>query len=285
MSHIIITVESGSDMPKDLALRYGIHVVPMHISFGAQTKDDRTFPVSEICDYYDRTGKIPKTSGCTPEDFRVLFDRLQTENPGASILHIAYSAVTTCSFQSAMMAEEGRSDIICVDTRQVAVGQTAVAVRVAQELEWHPEWSLQEAAQYARKTADRVEMCFVPRNLSFLRAGGRVTNAAAMVGSILNIHPLIELRNGYLVAGKKLRGNFQKLIPKVIQEFVETNHVQRSVLWLESVIGLSKEEQQIAEDTAHRLGFQSVRWVSAGGVITTHGGPGAFAVAGYVSGE
>ena len=285
MRNIVITVESGSDMPRDLAQSYGIHVVPMHITFENQTKDDGTFPVSDICDYYNKTRKIPKTSACTPEDFAVVFDQIRAENPDAAILHIAYSAVTTCSYQSAVLAAEGRGNIVCVDTRQVAVGQTAVAVRVARALERHPEWSVQEAARYAEEIAGRVEMCFVPRNLSFLRAGGRVTNAAAMVGSILSIHPLIELKGGYLVAGKKLRGNFQRIVPRVIEEFTAAKHLDKSELWMESVIGLPEEDRKLAEDTARRLGFQAVRWVTAGGAITTHGGPGAFAVAGYITAE
>lgn len=283
MSNIIITVESGSDMPRDLAQHYGIHVVPMHITFGEQTKADGSFPVSDICDYYDEFDKIPKTSGCTPEDFRVVFEQLHQKYPGKSILHLAYSAVTTCSYQSAVIASEGCSYIACVDTKQVAAGQTAVAIRVAQKLEEHPEWSLQDAASYARGISSRVRMSFLPNDLNFLRAGGRVNNAAALVGSILSIHPVIELKNGYLIAGKKLRGKMQRIIPKFIENFANTEHLERSVIWMESTIGLSEETKRVAEDTAQKLGFQTIFWVSAGGVITTHGGPGAFGLAGYAS--
>lgn len=283
MRNIIITVESGSDMPKDLAQHYGIHVVPMHITFGEQTKKDGSFPVSDICDYYNEFSKIPKTSGCTPEDFRIAFERLHHEYPDKSILHLAYSAVTTCSYQSAVIASEGCNYIARVDTQQVAAGQTAVAVRVAQKLEEHPEWTLPKAVNYAREVISSVKMSFMPEDLNFLRAGGRVNNAAALVGSILNIHPVIELKNGYLVAGKKLRGKMQRIIPKFIENFVNTENLERQMIWLESTIGLPEETKRIVEDTVKELGFQTVFWVSAGGVITTHGGPGAFGLAGYAS--
>ena len=61
MTDIILTVESGSDIPQELAQRYGIYVVPMHITFGDDTKDDGAFPVTDICDYYSATGKRPMT--------------------------------------------------------------------------------------------------------------------------------------------------------------------------------------------------------------------------------
>ncbi len=285
MSNIIITVESGSDMLEELARYYGIRVVPMHITFGEQSKDDGSFPVTDICDYYDKSGKIPKTSGCTPEDFINVFRELREEYPDKAILHLAYSAVTTCCYQSAVAAADGSDHIACVDTRHVAAGQTAVAVRVAEALKAHPEWSLKEAAEYAGKAADSVKMCFIPKDLSFLRAGGRVSNAASLIGNILNIHPVIELQNGYLMAVKKLRGSMERVIPKLIREFTDIRKLDRKVIWLESTTGLSDELKQIAEDTVRELGFQTIHWISAGGVITTHGGPGAFAIAGYTKEE
>lgn len=281
MGNIILTVESGSDIPKEMAKRYGIYVVPMHITFGDDTKNDGAFPVTDICDYYSATGKIPKTSGCTPDDFITAFEKLHKEYPEKSILHLAYSAVTTCSYQSAVLASKGCSYIQCVDTKHVAAGQTAVAIRVAEELEKHPEWSLQEAAQYAQIVSDSVKMCFMPKDLSFLRAGGRVSNAAALIGAVLNIHPVIELKNGYLVAGKKLRGKMQRIIPKLIEEYVTSAKMDRETIWLEYTTGLPEESRKTAEETVRKLGFQTVHWIFAGGVITTHGGPGAFAIAGY----
>ena len=128
-------------------------------------------------------------------------------------------------------------------------------------------------------------MCFVPKDLSFLRAGGRVSNAAALVGTLLGIHPVIDLKGGYLVAGKKLRGQMRRIVPKLIGEFVRGNDLDREMIWLEYTVGLPDEIREAAEEAVRELGFRSFRWIAAGGVITTHGGPGAFAVAGYAAGE
>ena len=87
-SKIILTAETGSDIPQDLAAKLGIPLIPMHVSMGDKTLDDGTFPPEDVCAYYDRTGKIPTTSGSTPYDFEVIYDKLFAENPDAQVLHL-----------------------------------------------------------------------------------------------------------------------------------------------------------------------------------------------------
>ena len=70
MAHkILISAETGSDIPKELARVLGVILIPMHVSMGSETLDDGTFPPEDVCAYYDRTGKVPTTSGSTPYDF------------------------------------------------------------------------------------------------------------------------------------------------------------------------------------------------------------------------
>lgn len=64
MRKYIILAETGADIPSELTERYGIYTVPMHVSFGAETKDDGSFPIDDVFDYYKKSGKLPRTSGC-----------------------------------------------------------------------------------------------------------------------------------------------------------------------------------------------------------------------------
>ena len=66
MSSIILLAETGSDITPELASRYHVRLVPMHVTLGDVTLDDGTFPAEEIHAYYERTGKTPPTSGSTP---------------------------------------------------------------------------------------------------------------------------------------------------------------------------------------------------------------------------
>lgn len=281
MSSLILLAETGSDITPELAKRYGIRLVPMHVAFDTETKDDGSFPPEEIRDYYRHTGKLPTTSGSTPEDFVQMFDAIHAEEPDAQILYLAYSAVTTCSYQSAVIAAEGRDYITMVDTKQVSVGQCAVVVAVAELLEQNPGMTVAEAAKAAESFSERMQMGFLPENLEFLRAGGRVSNAAYLGSRILSLHPCIEILEGKLMATKKYRGKMEKVALELIRDYAEKYKLEKDILWMVYTVGFSEEIRRAAEEEARNLGFQKVSWVRANGVITTHGGPAAFGVAGF----
>lgn len=280
MRSIILVAESGSDITPELAARYHIHVVPMHVAFDTEVLNDGEFPVQKICDYYNEAGKLPTTSGCAPEDFVEAFDRIHAAYPEAQILYLAYSAVTTCSYQSAVIAAEGRDYVTAIDTKQVSVGQAAVVVEVAKQLEAHPEMSISQAAELATDVISRANMCFLPDNLEFLRAGGRVSNVVCLGSRILSLHPCIEILDGKLIATKKYRGKMEKVAAQLVRDYAEQYDLDRGCIWMVYTVGLSNEVRRAVEAAAQECGFAEIQWVQANGVITTHGGPAAFGMAG-----
>ena len=281
MKPIILVAETGSDINPELAAQYQIQIVPMHVTFEDKTLDDGAFPVEDICAYYQATKKVPKTSGSTPEDFNMVLDEIHARNPEAQILYLAYSSVTTCSYQSCVIASEGRDYVTCFDTKHVSVGQAAVVISMAQALKEHPEMSMEEAVAMAKDFSARARMCFLPDNLEFLRAGGRVSNVACLGSRILSLHPCIELLDGRLMATKKYRGKREKVAAELIEEYTAKNDLERDCLWMVYTIGLDDAVRRSAEAAAEKCGFKQVRWIQAGGVITTHGGPAAFGIAGF----
>ena len=104
-----------------------------------------------------------------PEDFTKIFGEIREKYPNSKILYLAYSAVTTCSYQSAKIAvDTGHVEgVTCVDTKQVSAGQYAVVVKMAELLKAHPEWTPKDAAEEAVRLSKRVKMCFVPDTLDF----------------------------------------------------------------------------------------------------------------------
>lgn len=281
MGNIILVAETGADIPPELAQRYNIQIVPMHVSFGDVTRDDGTFPAEEIGAYYERTKKLPKTSGSTPEDFKSAFDRIHARWPDAQILYLAYSSVTTCSYQSAQIAAEGRGYVTSLDTKAVAAGQCSIVLRMAGLLESHPDWTMAQAVEAAHGLIQRSRMCFIPNDLKFLHAGGRVSNAAAMCGDLLGIHPVIEIQDGRLIAVRKLRGRMEKLAPRLVAEYAGERSLSRDELWLIWGPGFPEDLRTRVEESARSCGFQNITWVKTGGVITAHGGPGCFGIAGF----
>ena len=140
---------------------------------------------------------------------------------------------------------------------------------------------IKEAAKAAEEFSRRLQMGFLPDNLEFLRAGGRVSNAACLGSRILSLHPCIEILDGKLMATKKYRGKMVKVAAQLVADYAEKYHLQRDELWFIYTVGLDEEVRRAAEEAAKGCGFRQLNWVRANGVITTHGGPAAFGVAGF----
>ena len=282
MKKIILMAETGSDVNAELAKEYGVEIVPMHVSFDTETLDDGAFPVDKIVDYYQTTGKLPKTSGSTPEDFEKKLDEVHAKYPDAQILYLAYSAITTCSMQSCVIAAEERDYVTIIDTKQVSAGQCNVVVKMAEILNANPDMTMEEAVAAAEDLISRANMCFMPDNLEFLRAGGRVSNVAFLGAKLLNLHPVIEILDGQLMATKKYRGKMNKVAAQLVADYAEKYDLdQEECLWFVYVTGFSGTVREIVENAAKEAGFKKTRWIQAGGVITTHGGPAAFGLAGF----
>ena len=280
MHNYILLAETGSDIPQELMDRYGVETVPMHVAFGTDNRDDRTFPVTDIYEFFERTGKLTTTSGSTVGDFEVVFDRILAQHPGKRILHLAYSAVTTCSYQSAVIAAEGRENITSVDTKHVSAGQTLVILLLARYLEENPDATHEEVLAKAEELGRRVKMGFFPGDLAYLRAGGRVSNAAFLGAKILSLNPLIELLDGQLKATKKYRGKMEKVALQLLREFPREQRFSKEILVFVYSEGLDEAIRTQADELAREMGYREILWIPTGGVVTTHSGPGAFGICG-----
>lgn len=281
MNHLILLAESGSDITPELAEANGIVIVPMHVSFGGETRDDGSFPVPEMFEFYKKHRELPRTSGCTPHDFEVVFERLDREYPGVPILYLAYSSSTTCSMQSALIAAQGRENFLALDTKCVAAGQAAVVLTIARLLREHPETTLEQAADAAKELIARARMGFIPGDLDYLRAGGRVSNAAYLGAKILGIHPLIEIVDGKLISTRKYRGMMKRVVMQLTREFPAAQNLAKDALWLIYGAGLGEEVMRGVEELLHEQGYQNLTWVQTGCVIAAHSGPGSFGIVGF----
>ena len=285
MSSIILLAETGSDITKELAQELNVRLVPMHVTLGDVTLDDGSFPAEDVHSYYERTGKTPTTSGSTPYDFESVLEEIFSQDPNAQVLYLAYSAVTTCSYHSCELAIEEKpyaNQVRLVDTKHVSVGQGAVVIATAKWLREHPEATLEEAAAKAVEIADQTKMCFIPKNLDYLRAGGRCSNAVALVGNLLNLHPCIEIIDGRLIAGKKYRGAMSKLASALLREFSEKHGLKKDHIYFIHTPYMEEAILTALDAEAKALGYETGTWMKTGCVITCHGGPGAFGIVGSV---
>ena len=279
MPKIVITAETGCDVAPAEAAELGVVLVPMHVTVGEKTIDDGELTSAEMLERCRQLGVLPKTSGCTPHDFQVVFDRIHAEDPEAQILHVAYSAVTTCSLASAEAAAEGRDYVATLDTRHVTIGQGLVVRELAAWLAAHPEATLDEARAHVEGVAARTRMAFLPGDLGYLRAGGRLSNVAFLGATLLKIKPVVELVDGRLVATKKLRGSMSSAAVALVDYLALREEFDPARIVFVKSPGLPEQVAQTVEGHARDLGFERAEWYETGNVITSHCGPGALGVA------
>lgn len=281
MNGTIIVAESGADIPSNIESEYGIHILPMHIAMNGESFDDGSdFPVQSIFQYHKQTGKVPSTSATNPEEYNLLFEELHNKYPDKQILHLCYSAITTATWQNALIGSEGMDYVCHVDTKNVSGGQAVIVLKVAQYLKEHPLAPMDELVNEAEKWIERVKLGFFSGDLDYLRAGGRVSNATYIAATLLSIKPLIELIDGKLVATKKYRGSMERVSKKLISDFTKRHDLEIESLYLLFTEGLPEKTKLDIEQVAKELGYSNILWIKAGGVITSHGGPAAFGMIG-----
>ena len=283
MREIIISTETGSDMPKELAEKYHVHIVPMHVVMDDTDYPDGSIPVEQIYDYHKRTKKIPSTSATNVNEYTEFFTRLRKEHPGCVIMHFAYSSVASSTYQNAQIAIRDFDDIYLIDTANVTGGCTAHILKSWEVIQEKKDsvTDYQALANELQQLAYKVSCSFIPGNLDYLKAGGRVSNAAYLGATLLKIKPLIEIdRDGHLLAGKKYRGSMLKFVDTYIKEFVSSHNLNRDHLFLLYSKGTAQEILDRMKEVAMELGYRACTYIQTGCVISCHSGPGAIGLAG-----
>lgn len=283
MKKFIILTESGTDLPLDLVNLHNIQVIPMHVIFGDKEYPDGSIPVTEVYDYYRRTGKIPTTSAVNPDEYQRIYQKITEENPDCIIIHISYSSKASCTYQNALIGSDGMENIYLVDSLNVSGGEAAIVLKAVELIEKHPDISPVDLIARIESYVSMARTSFIPGNLEYLRAGGRVSNAAYLGASILHIKPLIEIVKGKLISTKKFRGQMHCIAEKYMEEFMSRYKMDKDHICLLYSLGLEESIKQRMEEIAKIKGFQKITWIQTGCVISTHSGPGAIGIAGFES--
>ena len=280
MKKYIITTESGSDLSQEMIDRYNVYVVPMHVSLGDENFLDGSFDVEKIFDYYDETGKLPKTSGSTPEDNSRVYREIFEKYPEAHIIHIGYSSVTTVSFNSAHIAARDFENIHFVDSKQVSIGAATIVKETAEFIEANPAVSPEEIIEFVENIRERTLTICLPQTLDYLKAGGRVSTMAFYGANLLRMVPAIVLEDGYLVAGKKYRGSFERSVKRMTEDFFKRINPDPDTVMITGVPSVSDKYKEIFTEVLSKHDIHDVPWMRAGTVISSHAGPGAVGITG-----
>jgi len=191
-----IVTDSVADLPPQMVKELGLTVIPLNVSFGEETYRDGIDLTSE--QFYDRlvhSKILPVTSVPSPGTFAEAYDKLAEETD--EILAIMVSSKLSATYEVALQSIElmkRKCRVEVFDTLSAVMAEGFIAMKAANAAQAGA--SLDEVIDVARKTIPRVDFLSAFDTLEYLRRGGRIGRAQALLGSMLKINPLITLRDG-----------------------------------------------------------------------------------------
>ena len=283
MSEFVLMTDSSADLSQEMVQELGVTVLPL--SFTIQGKTYRNYPDNREMDlplFYDmlRAGELATTSAVNVAEYTQAVEPILQE--GKDVLILAFSSGLSSTYQASVLAagelREKYPDrkIYTVDTLCASLGQGLLVYLAAQEQ--RKGKSIEEVRDWTEET--KLHLChqFTVDDLHFLKRGGRISATTAVVGSMLQIKPVLHVDNeGHLINIGKARGrqaSLKALVDKMEKTVTEEG---RKTVFI-SHGDCRKDAVTVADMVRERFGTQDIRINFVGPVIGAHSGPGTLAL-------
>ncbi|NIK75708.1 DegV family protein with EDD domain [Paenibacillus castaneae] len=274
-----IVTDSTADIPAEIRERLGISMVPLKVLFGEETYLDAvTIESKQFYEKLAESSSLPTTSQPSPLEFSEVYERLLSEDADAPIISIHLSAVLSGTYQSAVIAHsmlEQESDITIINSKSASYGFGLRVIKAAEMAEAGE--SKERIIEEMERLAQNMELYFLVDTLDFLQKGGRIGKASALIGSILNIKPILSLDSeGVVLAVDKVRGS-KKAMARIIAMLKQT-YGDDPVGVTFAYTDRKETAEELHELVKSEFNVKTVGWTTIGAVIGTHTGPGTSAV-------
>ena len=280
MKEFIITTDSTVDLPKSLLEEWQVPVISLSYTLDGTTYEDLSGLTSKELMDAIRNGAMPTTSQVNPEQARAAFEPFIRE--GKDILHIAFSSGLSGTCNSAkiaaeeLMEENEDAKIIVIDSLCASMGEGLLLYK-ALELKKQGK-NIDELAEWLE--INKMHLChdFTVDDLNHLYRGGRVSKATAVLGTMINIKPILHVdMEGHLVAVGKARGRKKSMLYMVDRMAEKSKGFENDVAMI--VHGDCEEDAAFLEkQLRERFGIQKIIINGIGAVIGSHTGPGVIAI-------
>ncbi len=276
---ICIITDSGSDLSAKEAKELNVKVLPLNVRFGNEEYlAGVTLSNEEFYNKLIETDEFPKTSQISPAVYEETFEEIVAN--GDEAIYISISSDLSGTMQSAIIGAEDFSDkISIVDSRQACVG---VGILVKLACIYRAEgMTRDEIVNKLLWDRERIKTIAMFDTLEYLKKGGRISSAAAAVGGVLSIKPVIKIEDGIVKVIGKAKGS-KNAQNKLMQFVRESRGIDFSCPFCLVYTGLDDtmlkkymvDSKSLYEDYSEELPY-----VQAGPVIGTYAGPGAVGLA------
>lgn len=278
-SNIVITADSTCDLPQELIDKYDIQIIPLSVLLGEKVYHDGVdIKPSDIYDFVEKTGELPKTAAVTPSEYHEVFKRFADE--GKKIVHIGLSSALSSSYQNACVAAEELECVYCVDSKNLC---TAMGLLVLKACDYREKgMDAKRIADKVTRLVPKVSATFVLDGLEYLYKGGRCSSVAKFGANVLGIKPSIavDTQTGRLEMAKKYRGKTELVYKQYITDRInEIKRIQPDRVVIANSGGVSANTIAFAKGMLEgRDKFEQVILADAGCTISSHCGPKTLAI-------
>ena len=281
MSYLIV-MDASADIDSKVFIEEDIRFIPMQYSLNEEMRESKGIESEELLkSFYDsqRSGELTKTTQITPYQYINFFSKLLNE--GYSILYLSLSSGLSSTYQSAMLAaselnDEHKDEKVYVVDSLGATGGIGVLLELACKYRKEGK-SIEENCALLNNAKLKLHHFFMVQDLMYLRRGGRVSGATAVVGTVLGIRPILKIdENGKLVSFTKRRGN-KLALEELAKLFNENYELNDSPIYV--VDGDAKELGDfLASEIKKLIPEAVVKRNMLSPIIGAHTGPGLVAV-------
>ena len=271
---IRIVTESTADIPRDMVTRLGITIVPSYVVFGTETyRDGVELTKRQFYEKLAATNVIPTTATPPPAIYEEVYRRLARETDEIVSIHLAANLSGLYNAASVAARSISEANIAVIDSGQITMGYGWMAVAVAEAAQRGD--SLEQVVALVEGMKDRSRLLAVLDTLDFVHRGGRVGWVQAMIGTLLKIKPIINVRQGEVNLLERSR-TWKRALDQLMEMVQALGPLERAIV-------LHANAPDRAELVADRLQVVAPGWErligQAGVTIASHVGPGAVGIA------
>lgn len=274
-----IISDSTCDLSPELLKRYDIDILPLHILLGEKEYEDgKNITPDEIFAWSDEHKSTPKTSAPSLSDAIEILRSYVEQHREVICFSISSSMSTSGNVMRLAVDELEASDLVTViDSANLSTGIGLLIVEAAVMAQ--DGKNAAEISAVIEELKPQVRASFVVDTLTYLYRGGRCNAVAAMAGSVLKLHPKIVVENGAMDASKKYRGKLKSVIMSYVKDMEAELKNARSERVFITHSGCDREIVEEVRAYLQSLGvFDEILETRAGGVISSHCGPGTLGV-------
>ena len=276
-----IVADSTCDLTKDILEKYNISIIPLCI-----VMDDKSYydgievTPDEIFKWADERKTTPKTAAATFEKAEEILKPHMDAGDDIIFIGISSEMSTTCNVIRLIAEQNEYDNLYIVDSRNLSTGIGLQVVKAAKLVSEGK--NAKEIADTLLAASGRVRASFVVDTLAYLARGGRCNAVTALLANTLKLHPKIVVKDGKMGVDKKYRGNLELALSKYARDLEEELlNAEKDIVFV-THSGCDEKIVNEIKDKINSLGyFDEIIETRAGGVISSHCGPGTLGILFY----